>query len=350
MTTVVINRCETCLPCGDTAGEDGLEIPPHQRDQGAGMMFGDSRGLLFDHIIRIAKAKRPKFMFLENVKHILKVDNTRVIRHIEKEIADAGYHLDRQIISPHEFGVPQQRERVYFICIRSDIFDSHIPYKFEKKNQSNAYNLDLFLESSPDMEKYGISKEIGGVLDAWDELIRRFDTGEIMSPTVLVHDAYREYTEQQLADRPAWKKEYMEKNKRLIDKYRGIFDEWYAQYSDVLKKREIYGKLEWQAGPKREGDTIFDHFIQIRQSGIRVKKGKFFPTLVAISQIPIYGRQRRYITPRECARLQSFPDSFRMHSSDRQSYKQFGNSISVRNASDIIRQTLAHYSIIPRNA
>ena len=78
----------------------------------------------------------------------------------------------------------------------------------------------------------------------------------------------------------------------------------------ILKKREIYGKLEWQTGPITVNDSIFNHFIQIRQSGIRVKKGKYFPTLVAISQIPIYGKEKRYITPRECARLQSFPETF----------------------------------------
>ena len=58
-------------------------------------------------------------------------------------------------------------------------------------------------------------------------------------------------------------------------------------------------------------NTIWNYFIQIRQSGIRVKKAKYFPTLVAIVQTPIYGKEKRYITPRECARLQSFPDSFK---------------------------------------
>lgn len=343
-------------PAGDITKVDVQSIPdfdvlcggfPCQPFSNGGKKrtFNDSRGLLFDHIIRIARAKRPKFMFLENVKHILEVDNKRVIEYIKKEIEDAGYNYQKDIISPHEFGVPQQRERVYFICIRKDVYDSREPYKFEKKDMTNTYDLDLFLESSPDLKEYGIPDEIGGVLNAWDELIRRFDVGEVMSPTILVNDAYRDYTEQQLADRPAWKKEYMKKNERLLEKYRDVFDEWYARHSDILRKREIYGKLEWQAGVKREGDTIFDHFIQIRQSGIRVKKCRFFPTLVAISQIPIYGKQRRYITPRECARLQSFPDSFKIHPSDRQSYKQFGNCVNVKNASDIIRQTLAHYSI-----
>jgi len=113
-----------------------------------------------------------------------------------------------------------------------------------------------------------------------------------------------------------------------------------------LKKREIYGKLEWQTGPIKENDSIFNHFIQIRQSGIRVKKNKYFPTLVAISQIPIYGKEKRYITPRECARLQSFPDTFKLLDNDKISYKQLGNSVNVDNVYTIISSTLVEYAII----
>ena len=67
----------------------------------------------------------------------------------------------------------------------------------------------------------------------------------------------------------------------------------------------------------------------MRQSGIRVKKSKYFPTLVAIVQTPIYAKERRHITPRECARLQSFPDSFELHEKDQVAYKQFGNAVNV---------------------
>ena len=111
-----------------------------------------------------------------------------------------------------------------------------------------------------------------------------------------------------------------------------------------MSKREIYGKLEWQSGPIKTNDSIFNHFIQIRQSGIRVKKGNYFPTLVAISQIPIYGKEKRYITPRECARLQSFPESFQLLDNDKKSYKQLGNSVNVDNVYTIIHSTLQHYS------
>jgi DNA (cytosine-5)-methyltransferase 1 len=60
-----------------------------------------------------------------------------------------------------------------------------------------------------------------------------------------------------------------------------------------------------------------------------VKKADVFPTLVAIVQTPIYAKEKRYITPRECARLQSFPDSFFLHPTDHVAYKQLGNSVNV---------------------
>ena len=82
----------------------------------------------------------------------------------------------------------------------------------------------------------------------------------------------------------------------------------------------------------------------MRQSGIRVKKSKYFPTLVAMTQTPIYGKEKRHITPRECARLQSFPDSFIMHEDDKQCYKQFGNSVNVENVYNVILSTLQEYA------
>ena len=46
-------------------------------------------------------------------------------------------------------------------------------------------------------------------------------------------------------------------------------------------------------------------------------------------QTPIYAKERRYITPRECARLQSFPDTFILHKKNNIAYKQFGNAVNV---------------------
>jgi DNA (cytosine-5)-methyltransferase 1 len=292
-------------------------------------------------------------MFLENVKHILRIDDQKVIFYIRKRIQESGYHLQELVISPHKFGIPQQRERVYFVCIRLDVYNSHAPFVLDLKHSEKPVHkesVERFVDSvvPPDViKKYTISTEIDMVLNAWDELIKQFEEGERMSPTLLVHDAYRDFSKTEWENRPDWKKDYMDKNKRLLDKYRPIIDAWYMKHQTLLQKREIYGKLEWQAGPLGPNDSIYNHFIQIRQSGIRVKRRRFFPTLVAISQIPIYGKAKRYITPRECARLQSFPEDFELHSSDRQSYKQFGNCVNVTNAHDIIFHTLKYYHILP---
>jgi DNA (cytosine-5)-methyltransferase 1 len=304
--------------------------------------FEDERGLLFDEIVRIAKEKKPKFMFLENVKHILKVSNGEVIEYIKKKIDSIGYHLQLFQISPHNYGIPQQRERVYFVCVRNDIYNGN---DIVLPNYCKIINFEKFLDKKEDIdEKYFLKGDVLNVLESWDKMIHVFDIGEKISPTIMINDAFKNYSEEEFNEFPTWKKDYITKNKPLIEKYKHQFESWYDKNQELLQKREIYGKLEWQTGPIKEKDSIFNHFIQIRQSGIRVKKGHYFPTLVAISQIPIYGKEKRYITPRECARLQSFPNTFKLPKEDRKSYKQLGNSVNVDNVSTVINATLLHYS------
>lgn len=303
--------------------------------------FDDDRGLLFDEIMRIAKVKKPKFMFLENVKHILKVSNGEAIEYIKKKIDDAGYHLHLFNMSPHNYGIPQQRERVYFMCVRKDVGKKQ---EIEIPEHIGTIKLEKFMQKKDEIdEKYFVKGDILYTLNAWDEMIKKMDVGEKISPTILIHDAYRNHSAADIASFADWRREYMEKNEDLIKKYKPQFDEWYKKHKEVLQKREIYGKLEWQVGTLKSNDSIFNHFIQVRQSGIRVKKAHYFPTLVAISQIPIYGKEKRYITPRECARLQCFPDSFKLNPNDRHSYKQFGNSVNVQNVKTVAETAFKFY-------
>ena len=312
--------------------------------------FDDDRGLLFDEIIRIANIKKPRFMFLENVKHILKVSDGEVLEYIKNKIKKSDYHLQIFQISPHNYGIPQQRERVYFVCVRNDIHlagseDTRNPIELPECKSTSIY-IENYLDPMDKIdEKYFISNDILNVLDAWDEMIQKMEEGEKLSPTIMINDAYRSYTEDEFKKFATWRQDYITKNKPLLQKYKTEFDEWHLKHKELLKKREIYAKLEWQTGVLKKNDSIYNHFIQIRQSGIRVKKAKYFPTLVAISQIPIYGKEKRYITPRECARLQSFPDTFKLHNEDSKSYKQLGNSVNVDNVKTIIDATLSHYNL-----
>lgn len=274
--------------------------------------FDDERGLLFNEIIRIAKKKKPYLMFLENVKYIKKIDNGKVFRYILDELNDIGYNVENFILSPYQFGIPQQRERIFFICIRNDIYinmNINIPLTLTNRISFE----DITSINDNEKEKYKIEDETYKVLKIWNKMIKKFEVGEKLSPTILCHEFYRKYNDEEFQKLPSWKQNYINKNKRLYKKYKKYWDKWYKRYSNILLKKEIYGKLEWQVGHKKENDSIFDYIIQFRQSGIRIKRTNYFPTLVAIVQTPIIGKEKRYITPRECARLQSFPDDFIIH-------------------------------------
>ena len=305
--------------------------------------FDDERGLLFDEIMRIAKVKKPRFMFLENVKHILKVGNGEVIQYILAQLDKHGYEVQYFEMSPHEYGIPQQRERIYFVCVRKDIYTTPVSLVYPKTDEIRFHE---YLDKKDEIpEKYFLKGDILNTLNAWEEMIKAFAVGEKISPTILVNEFYKTYTEAEFKNLAQWRQDYITKNRPLYEKYARTWDDWYARHQNTLSKREIYAKLEWQVGTIKENDSIFDYFIQMRQSGIRVKRAKYFPTLVAISQIPIYGKEKRYITPREGLRLQSFPEDFKLLPEDKHSYKQLGNSVNVSNVKNVLESTLRHYNV-----
>jgi len=305
--------------------------------------FKHHKGLLFDEIMRLIENNKPKIMFLENVKHILKVGNKKVIEYIMKRLKDDnGYIVQIFKMSPHEYGIPQQRERIYFVCIHKDFYKNKEIQLVTPK--TDKINLENFLQKKEDINsKYFVSGDVLTSLNAWEEMINCFNVEEKISPTILVNEFNKNYTEEEFKNLATWRQDYITKNKPLYQKYKQQWDSWCAQHKTILKRREIYAKLEWQVGKIKENDSIFNYFIQFRQSGIRVKKTKYFPTLVAMTQTPIYGKEKRYITPRECARIQSFPESFIMHENDKQCYKQFGNSVNVNNVLNVIQSTLKVY-------
>ena len=310
--------------------------------------FSDDRGLLFDEIIRIVKVKKPKFLFLENVKHILKVDDGKVIKYILDKLDKNDYKVQIFHMSPHNYGIPQQRERIYFVCVRKDIYKHDLDESQLLYPKNTDYNFSDFLDNYDDIDaKYLIKGDLLKSLETWDKMITQFKFGEKISPTIMANELHKfeSYSEDDFNLMAVWRKDYIKKNRPLYLKYKAEFDKWYEENQCILQKREVYGKLEWQVGTIKPDDSIFNYFIQVRQSGIRVKKAHHFPTLVAISQIPIYGKEKRYITPKECLRLQSFPDSFKLLE-DKHSYKQLGNSVNVTNVTNIIESTLKFYNYL----
>jgi len=82
--------------------------------------MADERGRLFYEIVRIAKHHRPLVLLLENVKNILTIDNGKAMCEIYRSIEGIGYRLQHYPLNASLFGVPQHRERVYFVALRGD--------------------------------------------------------------------------------------------------------------------------------------------------------------------------------------------------------------------------------------
>jgi DNA (cytosine-5)-methyltransferase 1 len=115
--------------------------------------FEDNRGTLFFDIIRFAKLLKPKVIFLENVKGLKNHDKGRTFSVIKNTLEELGYNVFYQVLSAKDFGLPQNRERIYIVAFLDDI-----DFQFPNKKESNVKLGDI-LEKKVD-EKYTISDKL----------------------------------------------------------------------------------------------------------------------------------------------------------------------------------------------
>lgn len=81
--------------------------------------FGDARGILFYDVIRIAEAKKPRVIFLENVKNLKSHDKGRTLETIYECLKECGYNPVCRVLNTLDYGgIPQNRERVYIVAFR----------------------------------------------------------------------------------------------------------------------------------------------------------------------------------------------------------------------------------------
>jgi len=108
----------------------------------------DDRGRLFYEIVRIAQYHQPQILLLENVKNILSISGGAVVETIKDKLDEIGYHLDLHVLNASHFGIPQARERVYFVCIRKNV--KELKYKPPKKTLIKKYLSDILEEKVSD--------------------------------------------------------------------------------------------------------------------------------------------------------------------------------------------------------
>lgn len=118
--------------------------PPCQSWSEAGSLRGinDPRGKLFYEYIRILKDIQPKFFLAENVKGMLSKRNTDAVRDIIKKFEEAGYNVFIKLLNAFDYGVAQDRERVFYVGFRKDLNISHFEFPYPIKEKERKFLKD----------------------------------------------------------------------------------------------------------------------------------------------------------------------------------------------------------------
>ena len=267
--------------------------------------FNDIRGTLFFDVVRIIKTKKPKYLFLENVKNLISHDNGNTIKTILKKISDCGYTFDITIINSNEAGVPQNRERTYIIGI--------LNYKVEK------FVEDKRNSTITAIKKWANNNKL--------KTMNFFNTIEMKNKKKYIKNVLEENVD---------KKYYLNSDK-------------VKKYINELNKNEL---------SKKTDNKIIKEFTLPRDVHNDLDRQRrvysvygIAPTLLARSDSPkiIFKKNDTYyirkLTPLETLRIQGFDNKFtdniqKNGMSDTQLYKQSGNAVSPPVITEIINNLM----------
>ncbi len=380
-------------PAGDITLVHPKDVPDHdvltagfpcQPFSKAGEQLGfecTEQGNLFFNVAAILNEKKPTFFILENVPNLLKHDKGRTWEEIQKILGACegglGYNIRATRLSPHHFGIPQIRDRLYIV-------GALVPLdQFVWPTTTNAEtNIDTVLEDQPSDAKQ-LSAQVSDCLEVWDEFLKACPNDvelpsfplwsmewgasypyETTTPHALktMHgiDGLKGFkgshgikvgTLKSLDARwnalpshartaemtfPKWKQNFVRQNRQFYEDNKSWIDPWLPK---ILRFPSSLQKLEWNIkGGKR---NIWDYVIQFRASGVRVKRRTTAPSLIAMTdtQVPIIGWQKRYMTPLECARLQSLHELKALPKSANRAFAALGNAVNA-NVVEMVAQTL----------
>ena len=308
--------------------------------------FGDTRGTLFFEIERILRKYQPKAFLLENVRGLYTHDEGRTFETIINKLHELGYGTYDLLLNSSDFGVPQNRVRLYILGILGatpkmtlktnlGASDSHAYKKSEKKLRT----VGDILETDVD-EKYYCSP-------TFEEQLRSVignDLSKLHGYRLIDYRGGQSLHSWELGKKGACTKQEIKFMNLLIQNRR----------KPVFGKQQDGKKLTLeQIKTFYTDDDILDVIASLKEKGyLKEENGKFNPVCgnmsfevfkfldpnsISITLTSsdsnrlgvIQNNRPRRITPRECARLQGFPDTFVINPTDASAYKQFGNSVSV---------------------
>lgn len=339
----------------------GFPCQPFSQANHGGKGFSCPKwGDLFDYVIKILQAKKPRYFILENVAYLKKHDDGKTWKKIQTDLKNAEYQINDAFFSPHQFGIPQIRQRMFIVgsragfpclpelpaCVEPNIRDmldekpseaQNLPEHQMKCLEAWQNFLELF-PSGVELPSVPIwSREFGATYPFEDETPYALGVGKLReyqgnygTPLKDLDDEevwqnLPAYAKRKQDKFPPWKIQYIDQNRKFYKKYASQIDEWIPQILDFPR---TYQRFEWNC--KGEERNIWKLIIQFRGSGVRVKKPQTAPTLVVRStQAPIIGWEKRYMTPTECARLQSI-EGIKLPQPDNRALNALGNAVNVK--------------------
>lgn len=251
--------------------------PPCQSWSEAGSLKGidDPRGKLFYQYIRILKDKKPKFFLVENVKGMIAKRHNSAVQNIISQFEDAGYDVFINLLNASDYGVPQDRKRVFYVGFRKDL------------------NINFYKPPKPYKRKLTLKDAI---YDLKDNVI------------------------------PA-----LEKNKTNGENCKFLNHEYFiGAYSPIFMSRNRVRSWNEQAFTVQASGRQ----CQLHPQAPRMKKKEKDKQIFEPGKEYLYRR----LSVRECARIQGFPDDFKFYYTNlNDAYKMIGNAVPVNLAYEIAK-------------
>ncbi len=268
----------------------------------------DTRGTLFYDFARVVNECKPKIFIYENVKGLLNHDIGKTWGVVKDVFHQLGYKIFFETLNSRDYGIPQNRERIFVVAFR----ETEEKFEFPKKIELQ-YTMQDFLEDYTDTRYYLKDKGIKFVTSTWN---RKKKYTQINGDIALCQKANQQFN---------WHGDFVFEN---ISEDKD-FDMFIFNVNEVEEKYYLSQKVENYvlASGTKKFKTSTNTDLSIARPLLQTMHKMH---RAGVDNYVTHNKGRiRKLTPRECLRLMGFRDNFTINVSDTQIYRQAGNSIVV---------------------